>query len=314
MMSIFSLVQIAALTSVMTINFGELLTLYSYSLPNLIFYTLPISFFLGLIISLSKLSSEYELIVITSFGLNPLKIFKVFFPIALTFSIVLLIISIGLIQKSKYESNLMLLEKQKEANFNIKASEFGQKFGDWLIYITNKDGQYYSNVKLFKADDESEQFVLSKDAVLNNDSGELSFSLNEGRSFFMENDQIRQIDFKRMDINDSLAKNALGDYTDAYHFWKDRLRLQSFKERFITYIVGSLLPLISLFMVIAFGYYNPRYEKNRAVLYAVSFAVLFNVLSNVMVKNIGYHTIYALPLIWIALSLYLYNRRVKKVY
>jgi lipopolysaccharide export system permease protein len=33
------------------------------------------------VITLAKLSNEYELIVLTSFGLNPIKIMKMFFPI-----------------------------------------------------------------------------------------------------------------------------------------------------------------------------------------------------------------------------------------
>lgn len=77
--SIIFLVRIAALTSVITMNVVELFTLYLYSVPNILFYTLPISFFIALVIALGKLSSEYELIVITSFGLNPTKIFKSIF-------------------------------------------------------------------------------------------------------------------------------------------------------------------------------------------------------------------------------------------
>ena len=61
-------------------DFIELFTLYAYSYSQIIFYTMPISFsFNGY--NFSKLSSEYNLTVITSFGLNPIKILKIFFPI-----------------------------------------------------------------------------------------------------------------------------------------------------------------------------------------------------------------------------------------
>ena len=76
--SVVFLVKIASLTSIITINFFELFTLYSYVIPQIIFYTMPISFFISLVITLSKLASEYELTVITSFGLNPVKILKIF--------------------------------------------------------------------------------------------------------------------------------------------------------------------------------------------------------------------------------------------
>jgi len=78
--SIIFLVKIASLTSIIQINFFELLELYLYSVPTILFYTLPISIFVSLSLTLSKLSSEYELIVITSFGLNPIKILKIFLP------------------------------------------------------------------------------------------------------------------------------------------------------------------------------------------------------------------------------------------
>lgn len=111
--SIIFLVKIASLTSAITMDFIELLKLYSYVMPTIIFFTLPISFFVSLVITLSKLSSEYELIVITSFGLNPLKIIKIFFPITLVLSIALLIVSLGLIPKSKYLNSTFLEQKKK---------------------------------------------------------------------------------------------------------------------------------------------------------------------------------------------------------
>ena len=76
--SIVFLVKIASLTSVITMDFFELFKLYAYVIPQIIFYTMPISFFISLVITLAKLASEYELTVITSFGLNPVKILKVF--------------------------------------------------------------------------------------------------------------------------------------------------------------------------------------------------------------------------------------------
>ena len=79
--SVVFLVKIAALTSIITLNFFELFKLFTYVLPQIIFYTMPITFFLSLVITLAKLASEYELTVITSFGLDPIKILKIFIPV-----------------------------------------------------------------------------------------------------------------------------------------------------------------------------------------------------------------------------------------
>ena len=43
----------------------------------------PYHIFISLAISVSKLSSEYEMAVITAFGVNPIKIIKLFLPITL---------------------------------------------------------------------------------------------------------------------------------------------------------------------------------------------------------------------------------------
>ena len=113
--SVVFLVKIASLTSIITLDFFELFILFSYVIPQILFYTMPISFFLSLVITLAKLASEYELTVITSFGLNPTKILKIFLPITLIISSLLLVVSVGLIPKTKYLSKQFLEKKKKEA-------------------------------------------------------------------------------------------------------------------------------------------------------------------------------------------------------
>lgn len=133
--SIIYLVRIASLTSIIQMNGFELFMLYLYATPNIIFYTLPIVFFVAFAITISRLSSEYETIVITSFGLNPYRIIKIFFPITLIVSITLLIVSLGLVPKAKDLSRVFIEKKKNEAKLNIQASQNGQKFGNWLVYI-----------------------------------------------------------------------------------------------------------------------------------------------------------------------------------
>jgi lipopolysaccharide export system permease protein len=275
---------------------------------------MPISFLISLIITLAKLSSEYELIVITSFGLNPKTLLKQFLPITLLLSLVLLIISLALVPKATYLSNKLIFQKQKEANFNIKASEFGQKFGDWLIYIDSKEDKVYNEVKLFKADASKDQFILSKNAVLKNHNGELSFELNDGKSFVIKKDEINQINYSRMDINDSLSSKELPTFINAYFYWKELLEKDRQIDKFVFSILVSIFPFISLFLVIAFGYYNPRYEKNRAVMYSFAFTVLYYVAADLLIKNIEYYALIVIPVLWPLITYYFYTKRVKKVY
>ncbi|WP_419766184.1 MAG: LptF/LptG family permease [Arcobacter sp.] len=313
--SIIFLVRIASMTSVITIDLFELITLYVYNLPSIIFYTMPISFFVSLVITLSKLSSEYELIVITSFGLNPTNILKIFLPITFIMSLSLLIISIGLIPKTKYLAQEMINQKTKEANFNIKASEFGQKFGDWLIYISKKDDKLYEEVKLFKTQKkEIDQFIIAQNARLNNDSGNLSFVLKDGKTFFFEKDKINQIDYKVMHINDTLSDSSITPFTDAFDYWNIRSHSKSDIAKLSFYVLTSIFPFISIYLVVAFGYFNPRYEKNRSVAYAIISVVGFYLISDPLTKAIGFASILVVAVFWTILSYYIYKSNVQKVY
>jgi lipopolysaccharide export system permease protein len=312
--SVVFLVKIASLTSVITLDFLELFTLFSYVIPQIIFYTMPISFFLSLVITLAKLAGEYELTVITSFGLNPVNILKIFAPITLLLTAMLLVISVGLIPKTKFLTKQFLDKKKKEANFNIKASEFGQKFGDWLIYINAKDDKVYDDVKLFKTDDKNDQFIVSKTAILDNDKGSLSFKLNDGKAFIIDTKEFNQIDFKSMYINDSIADSKLGIFTDTYAYWKDNLIRHENIDDLTFYILTSCFPLLSLFLVITFGYFNPRYEKNRAVFYSLISVVLYYVLIKTVGDKVLLHAIYIIPVVWVSGTYLLYSQTIKKEY
>ncbi|MDY0051196.1 MAG: LptF/LptG family permease [Aliarcobacter sp.] len=312
--SIVFLVKIASLTSIITIDIYELIRLYLYVIPQILFYTMPISFFISLVITLSKLSSEYELTVITSFGLNPVNILKIFLPLTLLLSVLLLVVSVGLIPKTKFLTKQFLDVKKKEANFNIKASEFGQKFGDWLIYISSKDNKIYNDVKLFKTEEKKDQFIISKTAILDNDNGALSFKLIDGKAFIIDEQELNQIDYKSMYINDSIADSKIGIFTDSYSYWKENIEKNVDIDDLTFFILTSLFPLFSLFLVITFGYFNPRYEKNRAVFFSLIAIVLYYVLIKIIGDRILLHALYIIPIIWIISTYTLYSKTIKKEY
>lgn len=312
--SVVFLVKIAALTSIITLNFFELFKLFTYVLPQIIFYTMPITFFLSLVITLAKLASEYELTVITSFGLNPIKILKIFIPVTLLLSVMLLVISVGLIPKTKFLTKQFLDKKKVEANFNIKPSEFGQKFGDWLIYINAKDDKVYDEIKLFKTEDKKDQFIVSQTAVLNNDKGSLSFKLSDGKAFIIDDKEFNQIDFKSMYINDSISDTKMDIFTNSYEYWKNNIQKNIDIDDLTFFILTPLFPILSLFLVITFGYFNPRYEKNRAIFYSLISIVLYYVVIKLIGNKILLHALYIIPIFWLIGTYILYYKTVKKEY
>ncbi len=312
--AVIFLVKISALTAIITVNFFELFRIFSYTIPDIIFYTMPISFFISMVITLSKLSSEYELTVITSFGLNPFKILKIFLPLTLLLTVLLLVVSVGLIPKTDFERKQFVNIKKNEANFNIKSGEFGQKFGDWLIFINDKKNNLYEDVKLLKVQKDNDQFVISKNAVLDNDKGVLSIRLAEGKAFLIDKEEFNQINYEAMYINDSISAAKTTVFTTTYDYWKDNIKNKVDLDDLTFFILTSFFPLMSLFLVITFGYFNPRYEKNRAIMYSLISIVLYYVLIKSIGDKIFLHTLYIIPIIWLSGTYLLYSKTIKKEY
>jgi len=312
--SIVFLVKIASLTSVIQINFIELIELYSYSVPTILFYTLPLSIFIALSLTLSKLSSEYELIVTTSFGLNPLKIIKLFFPTLLLSTILLLLISIALIPKAEYMKDAMLQIKKTEAQFNIKASEYGQVFGEWLIYVEKEEKGTYKDIVLFQLNDLKDTFIISDYANIKNENNTLSLNLNQGKVIDIT-EKINQVNFQKMIINNELKESTnINTLDDLLLYWADIKTNKSKETDFTFAILSSIFPIISLLFVLFIGYYNPRYEKNRSTVLALSLTTVFLILSHRLSKEFGIEILLYIPSIWIIISIFCYKIKIKPYY
>lgn len=78
-MSIIFFLQIARITSFVEINLYELTKLYLFMLPRILIFTIPISFFVALAMSLFRLSKENETIVLFTLGYSSEKNSAIFF-------------------------------------------------------------------------------------------------------------------------------------------------------------------------------------------------------------------------------------------
>lgn len=311
--SIIFLVKIASLTSVITMNFSELLLLYSLKIPLILFYTLPVTFFVSSVINISKISSEYELIVITSFGLSPLKILKILIPVSLLTSLLLMIISFILIPKSTYIENLFLNKKKQEVKFNIKPSEYGQKFGPWYMYVEGKEKNDYKNMMLYKNNNGNDTFIIAKTARLHNNANSFTLELLNGTSSIIADD-LTYVNFQKMTLNNQLPQiKQLKSLKDLINYW---IKNRSYKKSLtlIRNVLISLLPVISLLFYIALGYYNPRHQKNNASSYSIVFVILYILLLQQLSLSINFSVLFYLPMSWIFMSIFIYYIRIKKYY
>ena len=275
---------------------------------------MPVSVFISLVLTLSKLSSEYELIVITSFGLNPIKILKLIFPTILLSTILLLLLSLVLMPKVEYMNDTFLQNKKTEAQFNIKASEYGQAFGKWLIYVSEENKGKYKDIVLFQQEKEKDTFIISKKAKMNNNGSTLSLNLDTGKALSIS-ENINQVNFDKMVINNKLKSSKnINTIDDLITYWKDISIKKSKESEFSFAILSSIFPLLSVLLIIYLGYYNPRYEKNYSTILAITLSTVFLILAHRLSKELGMITLAIIPSLWVVISLFIYKFKVKPHY
>ena len=313
--SIIYLVRISTLTSAIEINFLELIQLYSYVLPTILFYTLPISLFVSISLSLAKLSSEYELIVITSFGFNPLRIIKIFLPSLLFATFFLLFNSLVLIPKADSKYNNFKHKKQLEAQFNIKASEYGQQFASWLLYVNKeiKNGEY-QDIVLYKQEKNKDVFIIANYAKLINNKSNLSLILKQGQVVELT-DIFTQIDFDQLVINNKLKEfKQIETINDIIAYWLE-LKTNKKKEwKFAFHILLSLFPLISVLFIVYIGYYNPRYQSNTSTIIAIVISTIYLILSQKLARKFGLDAMLWIICCWVFASALVYKFKIKPYY
>jgi lipopolysaccharide export system permease protein len=312
--SVIFLVKIATLTSIITINFIELLYLYALSVPQILFYTLPISFFVAMIINFAKLSNDYELVVLTSFGQSPQALIKRIIPLSLLFCIALFIISFILMPQSFFLNKAFMNKKNQEAQFNIRPSEYGQSFGLWFIYVQNEVKDTYYDVTLFQPTQNEDIFIKATSAKLINDTKTLQFNLFDGNTHII-GDNFKQIEYKKMVLTNQLEQiKQLNTINDIIKYWENMKQDKILRRDFIKNIQISLLPIVSVVFYLAFGYYNPRYEKNRATLYGIGLAVIYIILASNIAETYKIEYSVFLPFIWFLTSVIVYVKKVKPYY
>jgi len=314
--SVVFFIKITALTAVIKMNFLELGTLYIYLLPRTLVYTLPVTFFIALCITLFNLSKENETIVLFTLGYNPKKIAQFFMSIASFLSFILLLDVFILIPISKQLNTNFIEYKKAEAKFNIKASEFGQKFSEWFVYIDSIDNQkVYQGISLYQLPikNETEKLILAHSAIIDNSDGTLRLSLDKGKIFDFSTLSIGQIDFERMHINVQ-PKTAIGHMQSITQYWNGVWEQHRRAYDLSFFILICLFPLASTLFAISLGIVTYRY--NRGGIYMAMFAVIASYFTLTTLVS-SWHP-YSAPFVVFTITFVsayaLYIKRIKRVF
>jgi len=303
--SVIFMVKLATYTAVIQLSIAEMLKLFLFVLPELLFYTLPITFFVAAILALFKLSNDNEIIIVFALGIHPKKLLSILFKPALFLSIVLSLNFFFIFPHAKTLSKNFIKYKKSEAKFNLSASEFGHKFGEWLLYIgkANSDGTY-DNVVLFNKKEQGEEVLIdAKHAEIINDKGILRLKLTDGEGYNYSVEKFTQLNFKTMYINDTMSVD-LKKYKTAIEYWTDE------EKKFISNILLSLFPLFSLFLILSIGIVHVRHQKAKIYLYMFLGIIVYYGLAFSLGGVLHLYTVPIVLLPWIISTYILYKKQI----
>ena len=320
--SLIYLVKISSLTSQIQISFTELLTLYSYSVPDIVFYTLPLSFIAALTNVLLRLSQDNELIALYALGLKSDKILRPLLVLGFLFSVLLLAISFLAMPLSKQLTKEFKVSKRAEAKLNIIPGKLGQKFGDYYIYVkeTSKETSKTVNKDIFqdiviynRTKKDEEQFFSSEQGQLNKAQGITSLLLYDGYGYTYSKDQVQQAKYKSLEVYDT-KKNEAFHFQEIISYWSQAKTNMKILHRALFFIFVSLIPLLSVYLVASFSMINPRYQANHSFLIIFSTTILLYMLASSLEKwgTLVFLGITIIMVLW--LGQWLFAKRVKKYF
>lgn len=308
--SVIFMIKLATYTAVIQLTFFEMLKLYMFVLPEILFYTLPVTFFISATLTLFRLSNDNEMIVIFALGIKPEFLIKTLFKPALLLSLLLAFDFFILFPHATVLSSNFISYKKSEAKFNIKASEFGNNFGNWLLYVgKNNDDGTFGDVFLFNKEKDDEILINAKNAEVINQKGILKLKLHSGEGYSYTADTLSQIDYKTMIIND-MMKADLHTYRKPLEYWLSEDRAESKRHMFITDSLLSLFPLISLFLVVAIGVVHVRHQKGYVYLYLFIAITLYYGATIGLIDVISFYTIPVVFFTSLLLSYYIYHKKI----
>ena len=310
--SVIFMIKLAAYTAYIQLTFFEMFKLYSFVLPELFFYTLPLTFFIAAALALFRLSTDNEMVIVFSLGIKPAYLIKVLLVPAILLSSLLFFNFFFLFPHAKTLSINFMKHKKSEAKFNLSASEFGHNFGEWLLYI-GKDNQdnTFGDVVLFHKDKKEEIIIGAKKATVDNSGGLLRLELETGKGYSYTKDTLTQMQFETLYINNLMLTDSR-PYLSAYDYWfHNEPSLQVIHtKKFISDLLLSLFPIISLFMVLAIGVAHVRHQKAYIYLFLFASIVLYYGSSLGLVNALGYYTIPVVIFGWLGLTYPYYRRKI----
>jgi len=205
---------------------GIILSVIALRFPDFITLLIPLSFFLGLLITIGRLNSEGEIHGYFSAGLSKFNLIKFLLPQAFIYFFITLVLSLYIAPYTKNLSkDLLVIDSFEEQIDAIQSDEIVSLDDGGFLYVQTADEGLIKGVKLFQVDEDNSFIVISDELLTTEKDKTIELNLKNGSFYgglFSESSKIIsnfnnfnfEID-KNMSQSSDLSLTKLFDYSSA---------------------------------------------------------------------------------------------------
>ena len=205
---------------------GIILSVITLRFPDFITLLIPLSFFLGLLITIGRLNSEGEIHGYFSAGLSKFNLIKFLLPQAFIYFFITLVLSLYIAPYTKNLSkDLLVIDSLEEQIDAIQSDEIVSLDDGGFLYVQTADEGLIKGVKLFQVDEDNSFIVISDELLTTEKDKTIELNLKNGSFYsglFSESSKIIsnfnnfnfEID-KSMSQSNDLSLTKLFDYSSA---------------------------------------------------------------------------------------------------
>ena len=205
---------------------GIILSVITLRFPDFITLLIPLSFFLGLLITIGRLNSEGEIHGYFSAGLSKFNLIKFLLPQAFIYFFITLVLSLYIAPYTKNLSkDLLVIDSFEEQIDAIQSDEIVSLDDGGFLYVQTANEGLIKGVKLFQVDEDSSFIVISDELLTTEKDKTIELNLKNGSFYgglFSESSKIIsnfnnfnfEID-KNMSQSNDLSLTKLFDYSSA---------------------------------------------------------------------------------------------------
>ena len=243
--------------------------------PDFITLLIPLSFFLGVLISISRIYADREIYGFFSVGLAPFDLIKFLAPQALLYFLLTLILSLYVAPYTKTLSQEILkIDSFEEQLESIKSDEIVSLNDGGFIYIQNTDNTLLTGVKALKQNQVNSFFVIADELYTTESKELIKLNFNNGSIYngvFSDSSKL-QLNFNEFKLDIKKEKNLTNDMslTKLFDFSSD-----SDTASFQWNVSVPITILILLFIGVYISEVKPRQGRFSVILPGMLLYVMY---------------------------------------